>query len=628
MKLPKLLLGIILACPVLLNAQSKETKYYDAPWDSLTKHPVPEWFKDAKFGIYAHLGVYCVPAYHSEWYPRYMYYSEEHPVIKHHEETYGKREDFGYKDFIPMFKMENFNAKEWAALYKRAGAKFAGPVAEHHDGFSMWDSKVNRWNAKDMGPKRDVVGELIKALKKEDLKVITSFHHAFNITGYFGKIPGTDSADPAYGDLYGKFENPTEGYDRWLEKIKEVIDAYEPDQIWFDWGLRGIPMEYRRKMASYYYAQEKKWGKEVIITRKLDQLPDGVGVLDFERGGSRDKTPYLWQTDDSNSRNTWSWREGMDLRSTRSVLHELVDIVSKNGVLLLNVCPKADGTISDDQKQMLYEIGDWLEINGEAIYKTRPWRVHGEGANLYGKHGYAMRHSTAPQQNKVNIRYTTREGVLYATCLDWQGDGFTFDKVLVKNQSPSAKASIIGHGEISYKVDGEKLTIDPVKINSGGLKQAYAHVIKLEGFEFAAEPFSTLEVLYLNSDNATPTGDIITRPANHHGSTTVGERDILYHWDNPRDKIYWLVNVKQKGDYYVRGEFSSRFKGARLVLSHKDDELRFKTAPTKQWRPGILKDYGKISFKETGLYRIELRAEDLLEWPGAHLWQIELAPVE
>ena len=247
------LISISLALMLCVNVLAKDNSTKSEPtlsWEVLQSHEIPEWFKDAKFGIYAHLGVYCVPAYDGEWYPRLMQI-DGHKVQKHHIETYGPLNEFGYHDFVPMFKLENFDAKEWAALYKRAGAKFAGPVAEHHDGFSMWDSEVNRWNAKDMGPKRDVVGELVKEIRKQDMKVITSFHHGFNLEDYYATVPGTATADTEYADLYGKLPLD-EGYERWLEKLKEVIDKYQPDQIWFDWGLRAIPMEYRREFASYY----------------------------------------------------------------------------------------------------------------------------------------------------------------------------------------------------------------------------------------------------------------------------------------------------------------------------------------------------------------------------------------
>ncbi|MHC4844403.1 MAG: alpha-L-fucosidase, partial [Planctomycetota bacterium] len=387
-------------------------------WEQLKKHKVPEWFKDAKFGIYAHWGAYCVPAFGSEWYPRNMY-RKESDVHEHHVKTWGDPSKFGYKDFIPMFKAEKFNADEWAQLYARAGAKFAGPVAEHHDGFSMWASKVNRWNAVDMGPKRDVVKELTDALRKRDIKIITSFHHMYNFQGYYPQDIdpelGWDITNPEYEDLYGQFVDKKIAHDRWLEKIKEVIDAYQPDQIWFDFGLGDIPDEYKQRMASYYYSKENEWGKEVIITRKEEHLPKGVGVLDIERGKMEGAAPYLWQTDDSISVRSWSWVVGDNFKSSEELIHELIDIVSKNGILLLNVCPKTDGTFTEDQKQLLYTIGDWLEVNGEAIYGTRPWAAHGEGPNLLDE-GRGFEHDQIDFTSE-DIRYTCKGDVLNAIAL-------------------------------------------------------------------------------------------------------------------------------------------------------------------------------------------------------------------
>ncbi|MHC4520083.1 MAG: alpha-L-fucosidase, partial [Planctomycetota bacterium] len=353
-------------------------------WDSLTQHEIPEWFQDAKLGIYAHWGVYSVPAYGSEWYPRNMY-RKDSGVYKHHVAKYGDQSKFGYKDFVPDFTAEKFDAEAWAELYARAGARFAGPVAEHHDGFSMWASKVNRWSVGGMGPKRDITGELVRALRRRDIKIITSFHHAFNIQGYYTTAEGWDTADPKYADLYGQFEDQTLAHDRWLVKLKEVIDAYQPDQIWFDFGLQKIPDDYKQRMAAYYYNHEARWGRPVIITRKGTHLPDGVGALDIERGKMSGMGEELWQTDDSVATNSWCHVEGLKLKPAEELVHELIDIVSKNGVLLLNISPKADGTIPGGQREQLLAIGDWLRVNGEAIYATRPWKFHGEGPHLFDR---------------------------------------------------------------------------------------------------------------------------------------------------------------------------------------------------------------------------------------------------
>jgi alpha-L-fucosidase len=461
---------------------------YEQTWESLSKHPIPEWFQDAKFGIYAHLGVYCVPAYNSEWYPRNMYERSDNPnsVFQYHIRTHGDQSEFGYKDFIPMFKLEKFDPAEWAELYAQAGAKFAGPVAEHHDGFSMWASKVNRWNAAAMGPERDVVGELVNEIRKRDMKVVTSFHHAHNFQGYYPNVPGTDLSDPEYADLYGKLGREA-SRERWLAKLKEVIDAYQPDQIWFDFGLQRIPDSYKQEFAAYYYNKEADWGKPVIITRKGDHLPEGVGVLDIERGRMSGMGQTLWQTDDSTAHNSWSWVQGLRVKPPQEVLHVLIDIVSKNGVLMLNVCPSADGTISDDQKKILLEMGQWLKVNGEAIYATRPWELYGEGPTRMGGGGGFAR---TVQYGSEDIRFTrSKDGkTLYAITLGWPTGPFAIRSVSVKNAPDNAKVEMLGHGQsLPFTVNDDKsLTLTPPALTVEQLPCQYAYAFKLTGFELEA----------------------------------------------------------------------------------------------------------------------------------------------
>lgn len=457
----------------------KQIAPFTPEWESLRKHKIPEWFKDAKFGIYTHWGVYSVPAFGTEWYPRNMY-REGDGVHKHHVAKYGDPSRFGYKDFIPMFKAEKFDADEWAQLFAKAGAKFAGPVAEHHDGFSMWESNVNRWNVGDMGPKRDITGELVRALRKRNIKIITSFHHAFNVQGYYPVKEGWDTANPQYGDLYGKFKDPKEAYGRWLAKIKEVIDKYQPDQLWFDFGLAKVPDEYKRSMAAYYYNKEAEWKKQVIITRKGNHLPEGVGVLDIERGKMGKPAEHLWQTDDSVAVNSWGYVRNLHLKPAAELIHELIDIVSKNGVLLLNVAPMSDGTIPDDQKQLLLEMGHWLQVNGEAIYGTRPWLVHGEGPKLYDRgRGFG---GPAAEFKAKDIRYTSKGNTLFAICLGWPENGKLTVKSLAKppeqksNKIKSVK--LLGHkGCLKWTRNENELTVTLPKKKP--CKHAY--VLKING---------------------------------------------------------------------------------------------------------------------------------------------------
>jgi alpha-L-fucosidase len=420
------------------DALLEETgKPYLARWSSLKKHnAAPAWFRDAKFGIYFHWGVYCVPAfgYGAEWYPSRMNI-EGRSEYDHHVKTYGHPSTFGYHEFVPMFKAEKFDPDEWADLFARAGARFAGPVAEHHDGFAMWASRLTPWNVKDMGPKRDTTGELAEAIRKRGMRLVTTFHHARNNqqqvesdgklawTGFYPHIPGwpTASEDPKLRMLYGNM--PREEFlELWQGKIIEVIDNYEPDMIWFESDLYMIPDRYVTELLAYYFNKADERGKEVMVTYKETGLPPEIGVEDFELGRENHITTFTWLTDDMigtlDSR-TWGYASHMRIRSTRYVLHVLIDIVSKNGQLMLNVSPRADGSIPDDQRQVLLGIGHWLDKYGEAIYGTRPFVEFGQGPTRLSWGGEYAREQL--QYTPVDIRFTTKGKTVYAIGLGWPG---------------------------------------------------------------------------------------------------------------------------------------------------------------------------------------------------------------
>jgi len=363
---------------------------------------------------------------------------EDNDFYKHHMASYGHPSEFGYHDFVPMFKAENFNADEWADLFVKAGARFAGPVAEHHDGFSMWDSEVTPWNAADMGPRRDVTGELAKALLEREMKLITTFHHAKNLQRfdsirsgprnlgyrnshypYFEGMPPV-SEDARLKYLYGNIPEEQWLEEIWFGKLKEVVDKYQPDIIWFDSWLDQIPESYRQKFSAYYLNQAEKWGKEVVIVRKQDDLPLTYTVDDLEKSRKNSLEPEPWMTDETVSKGSWCYTRDLSIKESRDVLHVLIDIVSKNGVLLLNISPMADGTIPDNQKEVLTDIGSWLRKYGEAIYDTRPWHTHGEGPTVEPEGHYKNNKEFLKiKYGWEDIRYTTLGETIYATLLGW-----------------------------------------------------------------------------------------------------------------------------------------------------------------------------------------------------------------
>jgi len=409
---------------------------------SLARHEAaPEWFRDAKLGIYFHWGVYSVPAFSSEWYPRLMHLPG-HPVFQHHLATYGHPSKFGYHDFVPLFTAERFDPDEWASLFQDAGARFAGPVAEHHDGFSMWKSRVTPWNAFDKGPKRDITGELARALRARGMRLITTFHHARNLQRYEevldedsfdgdfhvqwnshyprfrGMPPASD--DPELALLYGNVPEERWLREVWLAKLEEVVDAYAPDMMWFDSWLDQIPESYRLEFAADYLNAAARLGKEVVILRKQDDLPLDFSVLDHEKSRASGASENVWMTDDTISRGSWCYTEDLEIKPASEIVHALVDTVAKNGVVLLNVSPKADGTIPEDQRRTLRGLGEWLRANGAAIYGTRPWSVYGEGPTKEPGGGFEDHEEfLALRYSARDVRYTkSKDGrTVYAVVL-------------------------------------------------------------------------------------------------------------------------------------------------------------------------------------------------------------------
>jgi len=456
---------------------------FQATWESLSHYQCPEWFRDAKFGIFIHWGVYSVPGFGSEWYPRLMYQQSTNEFT-HHVATYGPQDKFGYKDFIPMFKGEKFDPAAWVTLFKKAGAKYVVPVAEHHDGFAMYKSALTKWNAFAMGPHRDVIGELAAETRKQGMIFGLSSHrleHWFFMNG--GRTFKSDIMDNTYDDFYGpareENETPSPEYmNDWLSRCIELTERYQPQLFYFDWWIEQPAMDpYRKSFAAYYYDKGIEWNKGVVLNYKNKSYPEGTAVLDMERGKLAGTRELPWQTDDAVGDHSWGYAAGNTFKTARYVITNLIDIVSKNGNLLLNIGPRSDGTITDEETQTLLGVGKWLAVNGEGIYGTRPWKVFGEGPTESASGPFADQ--KIPFTAK-DIRFTKKMDTVYAIAL-----GLPKEKTMIRSMGSDAKngaverIEMVGSDEkIQWRQTPDATEIEPSQIYPSADAVSYRIIFK------------------------------------------------------------------------------------------------------------------------------------------------------
>ncbi len=409
---------------------------FDHRWETLKQYRCPDWFRDAKLGFWAHWGPQCVPM-QGDWYARHMYMQGQ-KQYDHHFSTYGHPSKSGYKDIIPLWKAEKFDPDRLMKLYKDAGAKYFVSMGVHHDNFDLWDSKHHKWNAVKMGPKRDILGEWKRAAAKYGMKFGVSEHlgasrawfqscHGSDGTGPMAGVP-YDGSDPEFQDLYHPVDaayshekkgswytgNP-EWHAKWFARIMDLVDSYQPDLLYTDGGL---PFgDTGRSLVAHFYNSnmERNGGKleAVYNCKKCDagEYEDGSCVQDVERGLMPGINPLPWQTDTSIG--DWFYNVNYPYQNSSWLVHTLIDIVSKNGNLLINILQRPDGTLDPEAESLLKEFSAWIRINGEGIYGARPWKVFGEGpTQIAGGHFKENFDFTAK-----DIRFTLKDGRVYAFCL-------------------------------------------------------------------------------------------------------------------------------------------------------------------------------------------------------------------
>lgn len=409
---------------------------YKPDWQSLSEYPVPQWYKDAKFGVFIHWGVFTVPEYFSEWYPRLMYY-KGNPVYWHHKRKYGK--DFNYRDFIPMFRAERFDADGIVKTVKKSGARFVMPVAEHHDGIKLYDSELTDWTTSRLPVKRDFIAEYKNACENNDIVFSASSHraeHFWFLNG--GRTVGfvNETLFNKYRELYGECKNvhkhnnlftllkqehgiePDEKWlGDWLVSSCELIDKYQPSSLFFDWWVSYKSFRpYMKKFLAYYYNRSLEWGKEVCVYYKSDAVMYNCAIFDRERGQLENVSPYIWQGETSTAYNSWSYCTTNHFKTPEIIARNMLDVISKNGCFVLNIGPKADGSICDEEMHILNELGRFTKTNAEAIWDTQPYKVFGEGKKQKGG-SFNERLSYTSR----DYRFTCKTGAVYAFALKPKG---------------------------------------------------------------------------------------------------------------------------------------------------------------------------------------------------------------
>jgi alpha-L-fucosidase len=632
--------GWLLATAALAEDQPAKLPITDGPFkptmESLQQYKCPEWFRDAKFGIWAHWGPQAVPM-NGDWYARGMY-EQGSGHYKYHIDHYGHPSQFGYKDIIPLWKAEKWEPDRLMALYKKAGAKYFVSMGSHHDNFHLWNSKHHKWSAVNMGPKRDVVADWQKAAKKQGLRFGVSEHlgasftwfqpsHAADKTGPKAGVP-YDGADPKWQDLYhfpaapndkSWYSNNPKWQKQWFDCITDLIDNYDVDLLYTDGGVP-FGNDVGRSMIAHLYNNNLKTRNgqlEVVYTCK--QKSEGRWIEDLERGVMARVNPDPWQTDTSIG--DWYYNRNWKFRPVIWTIHMLADIVSKNGNLLLNVVQRPDGSLDAEVEKMLEELAAWNAVNGEAIFGTRPWLIYGEGAvKAKGGHfGEDFNYSCK------DIRFTTKgDKTLYAIALGWPPDGKLTIRALAKPQDGGGNAiesvGLLGHeGKIEWTQTPEGLVVTLPATKPCD----HAFALKITGADF--KPVNVAQAVEPVMPDAQGNFTLAAEAAELHGNLAVeqqGGQPNIGFWDNAADFATWNLKFPAAGTYEVSGTFAAASGESALVIEAADQQIGGKIAKTASWADFQNASLGKLKIDKAGT--VVLKARPGEGWKAVNLRAIRL----
>lgn len=522
------------ASPALAASQGKTGRGpFKASWESLAAgYKTPDWFRDAKLGIWSHWGPQCVPEF-GDWYGRQMY-QQGNPFYEHHVKTYGHPTQFGFMEFIPRWKADAWDPEALMKTYVAAGAKFFMSMANHHDNLDLFDSRHHAWNSTRVGPKRDIVGTWEKVARRHGMKFAVS-NHAAHAWHWWQTAYGYDAEGPLKGQRYDAFRlkkadgkgkwweglDPQELYTgpnmvipdginsiadanawhdkhdgewietppannpafvhQWLLRQNDLVDRYKPDMVYFDNYALPLGWAGLEATAHFYNQAVRRTGRtDVVVTgKKLTAFQRKAIVEDVERGFSDRLRDEPWQTDTCIG--NWHYDRGLyerdGYKTAKDVIQRLTDVVSKNGTLMLSIPQRGDGSIDDKEAKVLADMAGWIAVNGEAIYSTRPWKIYGEGPTRLVE-GMQNEGDAKPFEAR-DIRFTTKAGALYALPLVEPGREMVIESLATG--APHAggevrKVSLLGGDPLPFTRDGKGL-----KITLPERRPSFASVVKIEG---------------------------------------------------------------------------------------------------------------------------------------------------
>jgi alpha-L-fucosidase len=606
------------------------------PTETLRTNTYPKWFTEGKLGIWAHWGPQSVPMM-GDWYARNLYIQGQ-GQYEDHLKRYGHPSKTGYKDLIPLWKAENWDPDRLMGLYKAAGAKYFVSMGCHHDNFDLWNSKFHRWNAVNMGPKKDVVGIWQKAAKKLGLHFGVSEHMGASFTWFqvsrgadkTGPMAGVpyDGNDPAYEDLYHAktFEGDNAWYTKnpvfqheWAQRITDLIDNYHPDLLYSDGGL---PFgEIGEQVVAHYYNQSRAahgGNQEVVYTCK--QPSEGRWAQDLERGVQGKIQPYPWQTDTSIG--DWFYNKNWKYRHADWVIKTLVDVVSKNGNLLINVVQRPDGSLDPEAEQVLTDMAAWMKVNSESIYGTTPWITYGEGTT----HARGGSFSEDFGFTEQDVRYAAKgDHRLYATFMGQLTPGEKVLKMVRKTgQADVTKVRLLG-GKLtgwSFEPDGLHVVIPP------GDYSSIATVLEIDGSKLRSIELPQPEVFVnrpnengafdLKADQAEPIG------ASIHVETRDGQPNLGF-WDDPHDGADWLIDVPTAADFRVSASVATPNPATAIRVSLDNESTDVQIATTGDW--GAFKPFrGGVLHLAAGRHHLKVHPANADAWHPINLRWIHLEP--